>query len=198
MKAAFEATAPPTFEFSEEGKAETKSPAAVSSPSLAGTTAEEWDAISKKINTQIESAENILGAPLSATAKGEIVGTVLAGSDVLGVSTIYSPLLMGAALGYASTHVLGGKHGEALSKASMDAVTQAASFAQTQLEEEHRGISKASARILEAAKKEAINKLQKQAKLKSLIAQKEISTAPKQSVQGVRRRLFAPFFLRFL
>lgn len=115
----------------------------------------------------------MLGRPSSPVVKGEIVGATLAGSDASKVSTIHSPLSTGATFRCASTHVIGRKRGEALSKASVDAMMQTASFAKTQLEEEHGGASKASARILAAAVKEAMNKSQREAKLETLVAQKK-------------------------
>jgi len=121
----------------------------------------DWDTISKDIHHQIVSAQSKQnGEPLSPSATGEIVGTVLAGSAaVLGSAAIVgSPLVMGAALGYASTHVLGGKRGEALSKASKVAMTDAIQFSKSQLALEQGDISKASKRILNHIQHEATDR----------------------------------------
>jgi gas vesicle protein len=148
LKAAFEATAPPTIVFDANNVQDEALPI-VSADDEQQQQQPNWDSISEDINAKIENAELKQGGrPLSAAAKGDIVGTVLAGSAVLGTAAIHSPLLMGAALGYASTHVLGGKRGEALSKASEDALQSAIEFSKSQLELEHGDISKASKRIL--------------------------------------------------
>jgi gas vesicle protein len=148
LKAAFEATAPPTIIFDANNVQDEALPI-VSADDEQQQQQPNWDSISEDINAKIENAELKQGGrPLSAAAKGDIVGTVLAGSAVLGTAAIHSPLLMGAALGYASTHVLGGKRGEALSKASEDALQSAIEFSKSQLELEHGDISKASKRIL--------------------------------------------------
>jgi len=121
----------------------------------------DWDTISKDIHHQIVSAQSKQnGEPLSPSATGEIVGTVLAGSAaVLGSAAIVgSPLVMGAALGYASTHVLGGKRGEALSQASKVAMTEAIQFSKSQLALEQGDISKASKRILNHIQHEATDR----------------------------------------
>jgi len=141
-----------------------------------------WDSISKDITNKIISAESEQGGkPLSAAATGEIVGTVLAGSAVLGSAAIGSPLVMGAALGYASTHVLGGKRGEALSKASKLAMTDAIQFSKSQLELEHGDISKASKRILTHIQHEAndrFSEVQNELTNQAHHVTQEISMAP--------------------
>jgi hypothetical protein len=143
-------TTPPTIVFGEEQASE----------EIVEPTGLDWTSISKDISTRIETAESEIGGPLDAASKGEIVGTVLAGSAVLGTAAINSPLLMGAALGYAGTHVLGGKRGEALAEASKDAIVNAIAFTQASLEEEQGDLSKTGARIVEHLQNEAILKAQ--------------------------------------
>jgi len=93
---------------------------------------------------------------------------------------------MGAALGYASTHVLGGKRGEALTKASKDAILNAVTFTQHQLEQEHGDISKASARIMEHIQHEALDRakeVQQAASHQAHQISNELSNAPVQLVK---------------
>ncbi|VEU34111.1 unnamed protein product [Pseudo-nitzschia multistriata] len=145
-----------------------------------------WESISENISSQIEKAESKIGAPLSAAAKGEIVGTVLAGSAVLGTAAINSPLLMGAALGYASTHVLSGKRGEDLARVSKDAFLSAVTFTQTQLDQEEGDISKASARIMQHLQHEAQNKAMEVGKVAQTQAHqvtRDITNAPTHLVE---------------
>lgn len=173
LKAALESSpsteeAPPTIVFGEE--------AAI--PQAAQVPQPDWDVISDDISARIEKAESILGSPLDAAAKGEIVGTVLAGSAALAIN---SPLLMGAALGYAGTHVLGGKRGEELAEASKEALTNAMTFTQAQIENEQGDLSKAGARIVEHIQNEAIRKsreVQKAAEIQAHQVSRELSNVP--------------------
>mmetsp|Transcript_13528 Transcript_13528/g.38050 ORF Transcript_13528/g.38050 Transcript_13528/m.38050 type:complete len:384 (+) Transcript_13528:93-1244(+) len=142
-----------------------------------------WESISESISMQIEKAESKIGGPLSAAAKGEIVGTVLAGSAVLGTAAINSPLLMGAALGYGATHVLNGKRGEELKRVSKDAILNALTFTQTQLEEEQGDISKASARILKHIQHEAQHKAEQ--------VSRDLSNAPAHLVEEGKKMVTA-------
>mgnify|MGYP006138257571 CR=1 FL=1 len=120
-----------------------------------------WDTISTDITKKIEIAELEQGGePLSPSAKGEIVGKVLAGSAALGAATIHSPLLIGAALGYASTHLLGGKNGEVLSNASKTAVLDAVKFSKHQLALEDGDVSKATKRIMEHIQHETTDRME--------------------------------------
>lgn len=149
-----------------------------------------WESISDDISFQIEEAESKIGGTLSAAAKGEIVGNVLAGSAVLGTAAINSPILMGAALAYASTHILGGKRGEDLARVSKDALRNALSFTQTQLEEEQGDISKASVRIMQHIQHEAqdrAKKVQRVAQDQAHHVSREISDAPTQLVEEGKR-----------
>ena len=120
-----------------------------------------WETISTDITKKIEIAELEQGGePLSPSAKGEIVGKVLAGSAALGAATIHSPLLIGAALGYASTHLLGGKNGEVLSNASKTAVLDAVKFSKHQLALEDGDVSKATKRIMEHIQHETTDRME--------------------------------------
>ncbi len=153
-----ETSAPPTIVFGDAEQAEEP----------------DWANISKDISSRIEFAEKKFG-PLDAAGKGEIVGTVLAGSAVLGTAAINSPLLMGAALGYAGTHLLEGKRGEELKESLNNAVE----FAQCTLELEQGDISKASARIVEHLQNEAIKKSREAAQQVA----REIENAPAHLVE---------------
>eukprot|EP00531_Pseudo-nitzschia_arenysensis_P015168 CAMPEP_0116143188 /NCGR_PEP_ID=MMETSP0329-20121206/15315_1 /TAXON_ID=697910 /ORGANISM="Pseudo-nitzschia arenysensis, Strain B593" /LENGTH=358 /DNA_ID=CAMNT_0003638487 /DNA_START=12 /DNA_END=1088 /DNA_ORIENTATION=+ len=169
-----ETSAPPTIVFGEAEQVEQP----------------DWANISKDISSRIEEAEFKIGKPLDASAKGEIVGTVLAGSAVLGTAAINSPLLLGAALGYAGTHVLGGKRGEELKEASMEALTNAIDFTQTQLDNERGDISKAGARIVEHLQNEAIRKsreVQKAAEVQAHQVAREISDVPSHLVEESKK-----------
>ena len=176
LKAALESssTVPPTIVFGE--------PKAVAKDQQSQP---DWANISKDISSRIELAESKLGGPLDASTKGEIVGTVLAGSAVLGTAAINSPLLLGAALGYAGTHILDGKRGEELVSASKEALTNAVTFTQAQIDEEQGDISKAGARIVEHLQNEAIRKsqeVQKAAEIQAQHVAHEISEAPSHLV----------------
>jgi gas vesicle protein len=184
LKAAFEATAPPTIVFDNDVLQNEELPivsAAKDEQQQQQQQQPNWDSISEDINAKIENAELQKGGPLSAAAKGDIVGTVLAGSAVLGTIAINSPLLMGAALGYASTHVLGGKRGEALSKASEDALQSAIQFSKSQLELESGDISKASKRILnhiQHVSNDKFDELSNELSTQAQHARQELTNAP--------------------
>ena len=181
LKAALEAssmaeraTAPPSIVFGEQDKVTKKK-----------QEQPDWANISGDITARIKMAESKLGAPLDASAKGEIIGTVLAGSAVLGTAAVNSPLLLGAALGYAGTHILGGERGEALAEASKEALTNAVAFTEAQIKEEKGDISRAGARIVEHLENEAIRKsqeVQKAAEMKAHEVARDISDAPSHLV----------------
>lgn len=146
-----------------------------------------WEIISTDINKKIEIAELEQGGqPLSPSAKGDIVGTVLAGSAALGAAAINSPLLMGAALGYASTHILGGQNGEVLSNKSKIAVMDAVKFSKHQLELEHGDVSKATRRIMNHIQHETtdrIEHIQNDITVQAEHLEQEIKAAPAKFVQ---------------
>ncbi|OEU11882.1 hypothetical protein FRACYDRAFT_245003 [Fragilariopsis cylindrus CCMP1102] len=189
LKAAFEATAPPTivFDNSVQQQDEEALPSILSAAKELQQVQQQvqqepnWDSISEDITAKIENAEIKKGGPLSAAAKGDIVGTVLAGSAALGTIAMHSPILMGAALGYASTHVLGGKRGEALSKASEDALQGAYQFSKSQLELEHGDISKASKRIfnhIQHVGNDKLDELSNELSTQAQQARQELTNAP--------------------
>jgi hypothetical protein len=190
LKAALESsgaatTAPSTIVFGEEAQEE-QDPAPLVAAATSSYEQLDWSSISKDISSRIEQAESKLGGELDPAKKGEIVGTVLAGSAVLGTAAINSPLLMGAALGYAGTHVLGGKRGEALAEYSKDALRNAVTFTQSQLHEEKGDISKASARIVEHLQNEAMRKAKDMghaAEMQAHQMSKDLSTAPAHLVE---------------
>jgi hypothetical protein len=182
-------TAPPTIVFGGEAQQQQPQEAA---PLVAATAVQEqvqqldWSSISKDISSRIALAESKIGGELDPAKKGEIVGTVLAGSAVLGTAAINSPLLMGAALGYAGTHVLGGKRGEALAEYSKDALRNAVTFTKSQLNEEKGDISKASARIIEHLQNEALRKAKDMghaAEKQAHQVSRELSNAPAHLVE---------------
>lgn len=179
-------TAPPTTVFGEQAQQEEQDAAPLVATATSSYEQLDWSSISKDISSRIEKAESKLGGELDPAKKGEIVGTVLAGSAVLGTAAINSPLLMGAALGYAGTHVLGGKRGEALAEYSKDALRSAVTFTQSQLHEEKGDISKASARIVEHLQNEAMRKAKDMghaAEMQAHQMSKGLSTAPAHLVE---------------
>ena len=116
----------------------------------------DWDGISRDITSRIEKAESANGGrPLDPTATAEIVGTVIAGSaTAAAAATVGSPLLIGAALGVAGTHVLGGKRGEALAEATKTSFREALEFTQASLAAEEGDVSRASAKIAERVRED--------------------------------------------
>ena len=151
----------------------------------------------KKIDeVQIEKGQE----PLTEEAKDEIVATALAGS-VVGTA-FGSPLLVGAALGYAGSQFLQGEQAEnarhAIGKASKDLLAQAnaaAAFTAKQLEEE-KDLSAASKKILLAIQDRA-HDVQKefssekfmddiQAQVKKTVESEEFKQLPKNAFDAVK------------
>ena len=145
---------------------------------------------------QIEKGQE----PLSEEAKDELVATALAGS-VVGTA-VGSPLIVGAALGYAGSQFLTGEQAEnarhAIGKASKDLLEQAnaaATFAAKQLEEE-KDLSAASKKILLAIQDRA-NDVQKefssekfkeqiQSQVKKTVESEEFKQLPKNAFDAVK------------
>ncbi len=128
---------------------------------------DEWTSLTKTIASKIGSAEDKEGKPLSEEAKDDIIATAVAGS-VLGTA-IGSPLLIGAAIGYAGTQMLSeeqrGQAQKVLGKASKDLIQQAqaaVAFTKEQLEQEE-DLSAASKKILLAIQEKA-NQVQEELK----------------------------------
>jgi hypothetical protein len=122
-------------------------------------TNENWSSLTQMIKSKIGAAENKEGTPLSDEAKDEIIATALAGS-ALG-TIVGSPLLIGAALGYAGTQMLSedqrGQAQKILGKASKNVLEQAnaaVAFTKEQLENE-KDLSSASKKILLAIQEKA-------------------------------------------
>jgi len=118
--------------------------------------ADAWSSFTQMIHSKIDQQG---GDSLSEEAKDEIIATAVAGS-VLG-TVVGSPLVVGAALGYAGSQMLQGEKGEkarqVLGKASKEMMEQANSaiaFTKKELENE-KDISKVSAKILLAIQDKA-------------------------------------------
>ncbi|KAG7358961.1 hypothetical protein IV203_015550 [Nitzschia inconspicua] len=122
-------------------------------------TNEDWNSLTQMIKSKIGAAEDKEGKPLSDEAKDEIIATALAGS-ALG-TIVGSPLIIGAALGYAGTQMLSENQREqaqkVLGKASKNILEQAnaaVAFSKEQLENE-KDLSAASKKILLAIQEKA-------------------------------------------
>lgn len=117
-----------------------------------------WDSLTQEIEEIINDKETESGKPLCEDAKDEIIATAIAGS-VLGTA-VGSPLLIGAALGYAGTQILQGENGNKnlkfLGTASQQIMSQAATQANAALAftkeqwEEEQDLSSVSKKILKA------------------------------------------------
>ncbi|KAL3918021.1 MAG: hypothetical protein SGILL_004442 [Bacillariaceae sp.] len=115
-----------------------------------------WDSLTQEIEGIISDKETASGKPLSEDVKDEIIATAIAGS-VLGTA-VGSPLLIGAALGYAGTQILQGENGNQnlkfLGTASQELMSQAAEQANAALTftkeqwEEEQDLSAVSKKIL--------------------------------------------------
>jgi hypothetical protein len=168
----------------------------------AATIENDWTSVSEMIHSKISAAEAKEGTPLTEEAKDEIIATALAGS-VLGTA-VGSPLLIGAALGYAGSQLLQGEKGEKtrqmLGKASKDLLEQAqaaVAFTQEQLEEE-KDLSKVSKKILLAIQAKAsdvqndfksspsdmVERLKDN--LKKTVESEDFKSLPNRSFQAVR------------
>jgi len=115
-----------------------------------------WSAMTQMIHSKIDEQG---GDSLSEEAKDEIITTVVAGS-VVG-TVVGSPLVVGAALGFAGSQMLqgenGGKAREAFGHASKEMMSQANAaidFTKKELENE-KDLSKVSAKILLAIQDKA-------------------------------------------
>ena len=115
-----------------------------------------WSSMTQMIHSKIEEAG---GDNLSDEAKDEIIATAVAGS-VVG-TVVGSPMVVGAALGYAGSQMLQGEKGEqareALSQAGKEVMTQASAaidFTKNELENE-KDLSKVSQKILLAIQDKA-------------------------------------------
>jgi hypothetical protein len=162
----------------------------------------EWNALSEMIQMKLDNAESKQGKPLTDEAKDELIATALAGS-VLGTA-VGSPLLIGAALGYAGSQMLQGENGEktreVIGKASKEMLAQAnkaLAFTKEQLENEE-DLSKASKKILLAIQDKA-NQVQEDLKtspqavmdnlkvnLKKTVESEEFKTLPNRTFNAVR------------
>ena len=116
-----------------------------------------WSSVTKMVHSKFE--EHGGEDALSEEAKDEIIATAVAGSVL--ATVVGSPLVVGAALGYAGSKVLetedGEKAREAFGKASKDLMKQANSaidYTKKELENE-KDLSKVSAKILLAIQDKA-------------------------------------------
>jgi hypothetical protein len=141
----------------------------------------DWTSVSEMIKSKISAAEAKGESPLTDEAKDEIIATALAGS-VLGTA-VGSPLLIGAAIGYAGSQLLQGENGEktrqVLGKASKELLDQAqaaVTFTQEQLEQE-KDLSKVSKKILLAIQAKATD------------VQNDFKTAPSDMVDRLKVNL---------
>ena len=156
--------------------------------------ADAWSSLTQMIHSKIDEQG---GDSLSEEAKDEIIATAVAGS-VLG-TVVGSPLVVGAALGYAGSQMLQGEKGDkarqVLSQASKEMMKQANSaivFTKKELDNE-KDLSKVSAKILlaiqdkadevqtdfKASPKLMAEKL-KESVLKTVVSQ-DFKTMPKRS-----------------
>jgi hypothetical protein len=115
-----------------------------------------WSSMTKMIHSKIEEQG---GDSLSEEAKDEIITTIVAGS-VVG-TVVGSPLVVGAALGFAGSQLLQGENGEKAreaighaSKEMMNQANTAIDFTKKELENE-KDLSKVSAKILLAIQNKA-------------------------------------------
>ena len=149
----------------------------------------------------MDAAQNDKGGkPLSDEAKDDIIATAVAGS-VVGTA-VGSPLIIGAALGYAGSQMLQGeqreKAREAIGKASKDLLSQAnaaVTFTQKQIEQE-KDLSAASKKILLAIQdkaKEVQSEFSSdkimgdlQSNLKKTAESDEFKQLPQRTFQAVR------------
>ena len=114
-----------------------------------------WSSVTQMIHSKIEEQG---GDSLSEEATDEIIATAVAG--VVG-TVVGSPLMVGAALGYAGSQMLQGEKGEkareAIGQASKEVMSQANSaidFTKKELENE-KDLSKVSAKVLLAIQDKA-------------------------------------------
>jgi hypothetical protein len=115
-----------------------------------------WGSLTQMIQSKIDEQG---GDSLSEEAKDEMIATAVAGS-VVG-TVVGSPLVVGAALGYAGSQMLQGEKGEearkAIGQASKEMMNQANAaidFTKKELENE-KDLSKVSAKILMAIQDKA-------------------------------------------
>jgi gas vesicle protein len=172
-----------------------------------GGGSEEWrTTLSEMVRTKIGAAEDAGSTtttpPTDGVTKDEIVATALAGS-VLGTA-VGSPLLIGAAIGLAGSHILTGENGEKarqmVGKAGRDLLEQATAaiaFTQEQLAQE-KDLSSASKKILlaiqdrasevqtefQSSNGDAVERLK--GNLKKTVESEEFKTLPNRSFQAVR------------
>lgn len=161
------------------------------------------NSLSQLFRSKIDAAQSGSGddsEPLSEEAKDDIIATAVAGS-VVG-TVVGSPLLIGAALGYAGSQMLTGERGEkargAIGKASKDLLHQAnaaLAFTQEQLENE-KDLSSASKKILLAIQdraQEVKNEFSSEKVMESLqtnfqktVESEEFKMLPNRTFQAVR------------
>ena len=128
-----------------------------------------WASLTQMIQAKIDEQ----GADLTEEQKEEMIATAVAGS-VVG-TVVGSPLVVGAALGYAGSQMLQGENGEqakkAIGNASKEMMTQASAaidFTKKELENE-KDLSKVSAKILMAVQDKA-TEFQKEMKVEKVPA----------------------------
>mmetsp|Transcript_26203 Transcript_26203/g.61457 ORF Transcript_26203/g.61457 Transcript_26203/m.61457 type:complete len:263 (-) Transcript_26203:215-1003(-) len=181
---------PPALDFSEGLKAATID--------TTNEDADAWSSLTKMIHTKIEEKG---GDSLSEEAKDEIIATAVAGS-VLG-TIVGSPLVVGAALGYAGSHVLQGEKGEkakqAMGQASKEVMERANSaivFAKQELENE-KDLSAVSAKVLLAIQHKAGEIKTEVRESPALMAEKlrqnVLKTVESQDFKTLPKRSFSAF-----
>ena len=132
-----------------------------------------WSSLTQMIHSKIEESG---GDSLSEEAKDELIATAVAGS-VVG-TVVGSPMIVGAALGYAGSQMLQGDNGEkarkVIGQASKDVMTQANAaidFTKKELENE-KDLSKVSKKILLAIQEKAEEMQKESEELPGLMAEK--------------------------
>jgi len=162
-----------------------------------------WSSLTQLIHSKIEAATADDGTPLSEEATNEIVKTAVAGS-VLGTA-VGSPLLIGAALGYAGSQMLQGENGDKArhvlgqaGQAALEQATSAIAFTKKELDNE-QDLSDVSKKIVVAIQEKATTVVLSDLKnyparmaeemkdnVVTTMESEELKTLPKRSFQAVR------------
>eukprot|EP00536_Pseudo-nitzschia_multiseries_P011249 jgi/Psemu1/320039/estExt_fgenesh1_pm.C_3730001 len=160
--------------------------------------ADVWARMAQRIHSKIEAKG---GDSLSEEDKDEIIAAAVAAS-VVG-TVVGSPLVVGAALGYAGSHMLQGEKGEKAkqvmgqaSKEVMERANSAIVFAKQELENE-KDLSDVSAKILLAIQSKA-GEIQTEVKespaiMAEKLKQNVLATVESQDFKTLPKRSFSAF-----
>jgi len=185
LRAAFESSAPPPTTIEEiEADMENSPAKAMDNQTVEAPQQEKrWNSLTQEIQSEIIRAEKKNGEPLSEKAKDEIIATAIAGS-ILGTA-VGSPLLIGAAFGYAGKNI---QHLPHLSRKIVLAIQEKAHLIESDIQLKAHQIQTAPVHMVETLKSEEFKSLPKRSfkAVRDFLGSDEVKTASQSAVQAIK------------